>query len=342
MAASHRVVPPRLPSLVPAIGCRRWTAPLVSALAVGTGLLLAVGCLAKRAHAADSVVPRRIYIANADGTDWTLMSEALDEYDRQGSPDWSQDGKRITIDAWREGKGENYADAQIIVVNADGSNPRALIDGAVPSFSPGGHRIVFSRYAPNRGVWVMNSEGPEKGLALIDEAGLKAGWSPDGRNIAYTKFTNQGANLVIFNVIEGTRRLVFKEKPSPFSQIYWNFAWSPDSERIIFGARQGKKYVVAIVDVRGAKHGLVTRLPVHFRTSYSWRPDGKRILFCKNHKKRGCFQLFLLDPETTAAPKRLPGQNPNWRYFDSSYSPDGAKIAVSVKKICTPIPGSLP
>ena len=330
MAISDRIAPafslfPRLASVVPLRPSR-----LANALFVGATLLFGGSCLTNQVKAADAAPERRICIAKADGTELRLLSEELSEYDPQGSPDWSQDGKLIALDAWRSGRGEGVSDARIIVVEADGENPRDLIDGAMPSFSPRAQRIAFSRYAPNRGVWVMNSAGPEKGLALIDESGWCAVWSPDGRKIAYIKSTGQGANLVIFNVIEGTRHPVFDEIPSPYSQIYWNFAWSPDSKQIVFNASKNGKKEVAIVDVRGARHGLTTRLRENLRTSFSWRPDGKRILFCNHHPERGSTQLFLLDPKTEAPAELLLGQNPKWRHVDTSYSPDGTKIAVSI------------
>src|SRR5687768_10041112 len=99
----------------------------------------------------------RIFLVNADGSDMKRLTD-LPKYIVQGSPTWSQDGKRIAFDAHQAGQTSNQT--RIVVVNADGSNPRVLIDGAMPSFSPGGHRITFSRYEPNRGVWVMSAEDP--------------------------------------------------------------------------------------------------------------------------------------------------------------------------------------
>src|SRR5436305_11027688 len=67
----------------------------------------------------------RIYLANADGSGMKPLTD-LPEFKRQGSPCWSHDGKLIAFDAWRPQLGERLADAKIVVVNADGSNPRVL------------------------------------------------------------------------------------------------------------------------------------------------------------------------------------------------------------------------
>src|SRR5688500_16682397 len=117
-----------------------------------------------------------IYLCKPDGSDMKPFVD-LPDYRSQGSPAWSQDGKLVAFDAWRPKLGERNSDSKIVVCNADGSNPRVLGDGAMPSFSPRHNRIAFSRYSPNYGVWVMSSEGPDKELVLLDESGWSADWS---------------------------------------------------------------------------------------------------------------------------------------------------------------------
>src|SRR5262245_4036050 len=89
----------------------------------------------------------RIFVCQPDGAEMKPLVEMTD-YRMQGSPSWSQDGKLIAFDAWRPALGEKNTESKIIVVNADGSDPRILGDGAMPSFSPRHNRICFSRYQP--------------------------------------------------------------------------------------------------------------------------------------------------------------------------------------------------
>ncbi len=274
----------------------------------------------------------RIFLANADGSDMKRLTD-LPKYIVQGSPAWSQDGKRIAFDGHQAGQTSNQT--RIVVVDADGGNPRVLLDGAMPSFSPGGHRIAFSRYEPNRGVWVMSAEDPEKELVLLDEQGWSADWSPDGTRIAYSKRTGNGDNLFVFDLIEGTSTKLFKEGAEPYASVYWNFLWSPDSRQIVFrGVKADQTVEVAIVDARGAAHGLTTRLVEKSLTSnFAFSPDGQRLLVsfaCPEREKRN--QLYLLDLRNLDAPQLLPRQDPSLVHAGVASSPDGKRLAISSRR----------
>src|SRR5262249_22629035 len=105
----------------------------------------------------------RLFIADSDGSNMKQLTD-LPEFAKQGSPAWSQDGKYIAFDAWKEG--QNFASSQVVVVQADGRNPRVLGPGAMPCFSPGGRRIAFSK--PGSGTWIMSSRGPDDELMQLD------------------------------------------------------------------------------------------------------------------------------------------------------------------------------
>src|SRR6266850_923362 len=84
----------------------------------------------------------RIFICQPDGSGMKPLLD-MPDYKMQGSPTWSQDGKLIAFDAWRPRLNETNTDGKVILVNADGTNPKVLADGAMPSFSPRHNRIAF-------------------------------------------------------------------------------------------------------------------------------------------------------------------------------------------------------
>jgi TolB protein len=279
---------------------------------------------------------QRIMIANPDGSGMKPLVD-LPEYKRQGSPTWSKDGKLIAFDAWRPQTGEKAEDAKVIVVNADGSNPRVLGDGAKPSFSPQANRIVFVRYNNNPGVWVMSSAGPDKECVLLDGAGHGADWSPDGTRIVYSTADRQGANLIVYDLVEGTREPMFDADTANYRLVWWNFKWSPDGNKIAFkGMRLDGNPEMAIVDARGAKHGIVSRFDGNVKkiqTGFTYRPDGKQILFsCEKAGPGARMQIHSIDPNANDPPERVAWQDPLRAYTYPAYSPDGTKIAFA----CSP------
>lgn len=282
--------------------------------------------------AARSQTKIQIHVGNPDGSGMKQLTD-LPEYASQGSPTFSQDGKWIAFDAWRSQKGERGSTSQIVIVDAEGKDPKVLIDGAMPSFSPQARRIAFSRYSPDRGVWIMSRKGPDEELLLIDERGWSIDWSPNGRKLAYATYGRGGANFVVVDIIEGDKTLLFDENDSPYKALHWNFIWSPDSKRIVFkGCRQDDSYEVGIVDARGAKHGLVSRVKEKVFERFAWHPDGRRIVFGKYVAEKKRHVTFFVDPDDDEAPQLLPGLQKGWHYYDVAYSADGKRLAAAMSR----------
>jgi Tol biopolymer transport system component len=311
---------------------RRWVEAALFAALLGVFLSGPSHCLiADEAPDDKDEYNTRLFIAQSDGSQMKQLAD-LPEYQKQGSPSWSRDGKLIAFDAWKPQLGETFSASRIVVVNADGSNPRAFEDGAMPSFSPGGHRIAFSR-PQSGGVWVMDLDGEgDQKFVQIDSSGWGTDWSPDGK-IVYGIPQAGGGDLRVVNIVEGRRDLVFEKQPRPYSQIFWNMAWSPDGKRIVFKAlnRDGKQEI-AIVDLRGEKPTVSQRYVGEVLASFAWHPDGSRILFVMKDPERGRYQIHSVAPDTKDPPQLLPAQDELRDYSDVTYSPDGKQILVSCHK----------
>ena len=143
------------------------------------------------------------------------------------------------------------------------------------------------------------------------------------------------SNLVVFDLVEGERTLLFEEGKSPYSSFFWNFAWSPDGRHIAFKGQRigGDKLELGIVDARGAKHGLVTRVEGEVTPNIGWSHDSKRILFSQKTRDRGGrVQLYTAAADTLDAPQLLPGQDPLRANTTAACSPDGKQLLIVSRK----------
>jgi uncharacterized repeat protein (TIGR01451 family) len=183
-----------------------------------------------------------IYVMNADGTDVErLTDDAADDVE----PSWSPNGNSIAFTSDRTG------DAEIFVVSTDvGDTPVNLTNSPSldiePAWSPDGSKIAFttdrdSEAGGELDIHVMNADGTGTPVNLTDRPGEPgagaqdhdAAWSPDGDDIAFTRFQNTTAGTDIRVWVmdaDGTDQNALTDGATADSKP----AWSPDGELIAF------------------------------------------------------------------------------------------------------------
>jgi TolB protein len=165
-------------------------------------------------------------------------------------PAWSPDGQQIAF-VLSQGNPNALAN-DIYVMQADGSNPRALTNsgfGLMPAWSPDGQKIVYIWWGGQGAaeIHVMNADGSQD-----------------------TNLTPDAAHMAI----------------EPLAQP----AWSPDGQQIAFVAKPTGSDDIYVIAAPGAQlppnseGSLATRLTFDpgNDTSPSWSPDGKFILFASD------------------------------------------------------------
>lgn len=265
----------------------------------------------------------RFYIASPEGKDPQVFFFAEDYYNT-GSPVFSPDGQKLAFDGWKSQEGESFSNVHIMVVNADGSDFKVLRPGAMPSWSPGGNRIAFSK--PPYSVAVMNADGTNE--KIIAERGWGGQWSPDGTRIAYY----YGNNIRIYNLIEDTTTELFPNDDNPYASFTWNMTWSPDSNWIcILGRRaEDRSYDVLTVNTAGSKEGY----KVHFNSKRSpyqdmaWSPRGDQIVFGSPTSPR---QLLQFNPAEDKPPTPLDITVDGNINGDVTFSPDGQRLLFNAR-----------
>ncbi len=219
---------------------------------------------------------------------------------------------QIAFVSYRDGNAEIY------VMNPDGSNQRRLTNTSAeewhPAWSPDGTRIVFqcmSGGASN--VCVVNADG--SGYTQItnwtQDEGLaqRPGWSPDGSKIVVTREVGGGQKLVVMNADgSGQREISVGRDPN----------WSPDGTRIAFVRWEGGGLQIWTTSPDGSDVVMLTQGD-HDHMYPTWSPDGSQIAFEYDRA-----QVAVMDAGG-GPPRIIAGKGS----YNLSWAPDGSKLVIA-------------
>ena len=178
------------------------------------------------------------------------------------SPAVSPDGSKVALISDKDGWTDLY------VANSDGSDMRRLTrsrqDESSPCWSPDGRWICYaSKDKERRALSKISVAGGEP--QRIPTAGVSSptepDWSPDGKWIAFTS-QGGGFSICVVPATGGTATvLVAGEDPS----------WSPNSRTLMYGRRQGGRYVLSLLDVPTKQYKDVSRISgISSQSQPSW------------------------------------------------------------------------
>ena len=241
-------------------------------------------------------------------------------------PSFSPDGKQIAFTSFRDDNAEIY------VMNADGSNVRRITDHPAfdnyPVFSPDGTQIAFQSNRENERseIYLQNLEGdlpPVKIASHYGETGIHPKcWSPDGTQILFWNTQNGKAQIVLSNIEPYPARLVLGDEKADL-----NFPrLAPDGKRILYEARLADRRIeLRLTDLETKKTTTVYKTapdyPPHYLLAPAWSPDGQKIAF--GDRSGGNSEVFVMNADGRGLQNLtndpLPDSNP-------VFSPDGGEI----------------
>ena len=184
-----------------------------------------------------------IYTMDADGSNVVRLTEHP-ERDQRGA--FSPDGQTVAFVSQRDG------DVAIWLVDGDGANPRKLVKGREPSFSPDGRQVVFtsSAFHANDEIYLIDLDGSN--MIRLTENMHKfdwfASWSPEGERLAYNSEVFGGQELMIMRTDgEAKIRVTIAEKTYEQEPV-----WSPDGKGLAYAGRMGDDdYDIYIIGTSG-------------------------------------------------------------------------------------------
>ena len=217
-----------------------------------------------------------IYVVDpAGGDDATRLTEdAADDTD----PAWSPDGETIAFTSRRDG------DAEIFVMNADGSAQTKLTDSPAddtePAWSPDGERIAFtSRRDGDAAIYAMDADGRRvERITQSRQPDTHATWSPDGGTLAFQRGVGTRSDVYVIDLrTRRTAKIVDRDLPVAHP------VWAPDGSEVAFESPQPD-------DLEIYRHVVLdpVRVAVRQRTKNSidearpaWSPDGLELAFVR-------------------------------------------------------------
>jgi Tol biopolymer transport system component len=266
----------------------------------------------------------------------------------QGQPSWSPDGSQVAYYSY-----ESSGTTDIFVINADGSNPHAVVRSTAweyaPVWSPDGSKIAFERddsdgQHPYGFLVVANADGsgetritdgaPSPGYAFAVDA--HARWSPDGSRIVFERqeinSTFTAASTDLWMVRPNGSDL---ERLTDTPGVYDQFAtWRDDGAGLVWsGCTAGCRLTVGVI--LGNPSGDIWRMnadgtgianvtntgidaqPVWNATRTFAGPAAAASFLVVTRYEGGTFHLYRLNPDGSEPLALTTGTlndvNPQWR-----------------------------
>src|SRR5262249_47072459 len=232
-----------------------------------------------------------------------------------------------------------HQQAEIWVMNGDGSAPRRLTHNTTwdlsPAWSPNGETIAFyeAEFDPITDqplgpphIHLIDANGGDETLLTSHPARFPS-FSPDGQRIAFDDATgpNSGADIFVINE-DGTGLQPLTHDPAARNI---RPDWSPDGEKIAFASRRDGHGEIYVMNTDGSDQTRLTKTdPSVTNNAPAWSPDGQKIVFQSNRDKNEVgtpnTEIYVMNADGSDQTRLTTHDG---RDEDPDWSPNGKTIA---------------
>lgn len=191
-----------------------------------------------------------------------------------------------------------------------------LVESAQAAFPGDNGKIVFEC---NGGICAMNSDGSNP--TYLTREGYVPVWSPDGEQVAFMDYQDDGYEVYIMNA-DGTGRTKLTDNTASKNAP----TFSPDGEQLAFSSNRDGNSEIYVMNADGTGQTRLTNDPAgDIQPSFS--PDGERLAFTSY--RDGDPEIYVMNADGTGQ-TRLTDILEDAR--DAAWSPDGEQIAFSSQR----------
>jgi DNA-binding winged helix-turn-helix (wHTH) protein len=222
--------------------------------------------------------------------------------------------------------GRSYAKAPSSV--DAGASPRTSALAGAPVYSPDGKQVVFrhSEGKQNDGIFTA-LVGGENPLRLTNQAGdFDPVWSPDSRNIAFIRYSDNVLSVYVVPALGGTEHQVY----SASAALAEGLTWSRTGKVLGFSesaAGDPERSWITVFSMTDSEARRLTLPPNGYRDMEPvFSPDGSRVAFVRS-EVAGAEKAVFVVPVTGGEATQLTHDRPI--IGAPAWTPDGRDVVIS-------------
>ena len=215
-------------------------------------------------------------------------------------PRWAPDGSKIIFTSYRT----SFPDIYVLELNNRRISLLASFKGTNSGgrYSPDGRRIAMVLSGEgNPEVYVGNAEGRQiHRLTTNQSVEASPTWSPDGSRLLVVSDAAGGPQLYLMSAGGGGMTRLGTNISNYCAEPDWSLA---DPNKIVFTAKVGRGYQVAVFDLAARASWIVSKAPMD-AIEPMWLADGRHVI-C-SFRAANTSSLYILDTESGKATRVSP------------------------------------